>query len=102
MLAGESDRGTNIQNLVVHAGGVVVKQLPKNMSGIDPSTLRQWLLIANEKDTKKEQKSCTDKFGVGLPFYGHHESVTQPETWYAVHNLSQLPHCSLGGDQANV
>ncbi len=68
MLAEESDKGTNIKNLIEHAGGDVTKQLPKNMSGDSSEVVSQWLLIANEKDSKEEQKWCQGKVGSGLPF----------------------------------
>ena len=70
MLAGETDKGANIKNLVGHAGGIVADQLPKTVSGEDTGLSSQWLLIAHEKDSKKEQKWCNGKVGSGLHFYG--------------------------------
>ncbi|KAL0023275.1 hypothetical protein WJX77_002228 [Trebouxia sp. C0004] len=70
MLAAESDKGTNIHNLVGHAGGVVETQLPESVSGKDAKLSTQWLLIANEKDIKREQKWSKRKVASKLPFHG--------------------------------
>ncbi len=70
MLAAESDKGTNIQNLVGHAGGVVETQLPESVSGKDAKLSTQWLLIADEKDIKREQKWSKGKVASNMPFHG--------------------------------
>lgn len=69
-LAGENDGGTNIQNLVEHAGGVVETQLPKSVSSTDPEMLSQWLLIGSENSKDKEQKLCRKQYPAGLAFHG--------------------------------
>lgn len=71
MLAAESDKGSNIKSLVGHAGGVVEHQLPRSVSGDDAEVSAQWLLIANEKNIKTEQKwGSSSKVGPGLSFHG--------------------------------
>jgi len=70
MLAAESDKGTNIHNLVGHAGGVVESQLPESVSGKDAKLSTQWLLIADEKDVKREQKWSKGKVACNMPFHG--------------------------------
>ena len=70
MLAAESDKGTNIHNLVGHAGGVAETQLPQSVSGKDAKLSTQWLLIADEKDIKREQKWSKGKVASKMPFYG--------------------------------
>ena len=69
-LAGESDSGTNIKNLVEHAGGVVEAQLPKSVSSSNAGVLSQWLLIGNESDKAKDQKLCRKQYAAGLTFHG--------------------------------
>ena len=68
-LAGESDSGTNIRNLVEHAGGLVEAQLSKSVSTNNSEVLSQWLLIGSENDKAKDQKLCR-KYAAGLTFYG--------------------------------
>ena len=72
MLAVESDKGANIHNLVghAHAGGVVESQLPESVSGKDAKLSTQWLLIADEKDVKREQKWSKGKVACNMPFHG--------------------------------
>lgn len=68
-LAGESDNGTNIKNLVEHAGGIVEAQLPKPVSS-NNEALSQWLLIGSENDKAKDQKTCIKQYAAGLTFHG--------------------------------
>ena len=70
MLAAESDKGTNIHNLVGHAGGIVETQLPESVSGKDGKFSTQWLLIADEKDIKREQKWSKGKVASNMPVHG--------------------------------
>ena len=69
-LAGESDSGTNIKNLVEHAGGVVESQLPKTFSSSNLEVPSQWLLIGGENDKAKDQKLCRKQYAAGLTFHG--------------------------------
>ena len=69
-LAGEHDGGTNIKNLVEHAGGVVDMQLPSSVSDKDPEVLSQWLLIGGEDDKDKDHKLCRKQYAAGLAFHG--------------------------------
>lgn len=69
-LAGESDSGTNIKNLVEHAGGVVQAQLPKSVCSSNAELLSQWLLIGSENDKAKDQQLCRKQYAAGLTFHG--------------------------------
>ena len=69
-LAGESDKGTNIKNLVEHAAGVVEAQLPKSLTSKGPKMMSQWLLIGSESNKVKDQKACSTQYAAGLVFYG--------------------------------
>lgn len=69
-LAGESDSGTNIKNLVEHAGGIVEAQLPNTFSSSSSEVLSQWLLIGSENDKAKDQKLCRKQYAAGLTFHG--------------------------------
>ena len=69
-LTAEADKGDNIRNLVVHAGGVLADDLPQPVSAASSDPTSHCLLIANEKAVAKEKKWCKGKTGAGASFHG--------------------------------